>query len=157
MDTTAETRTYERDAAASSAPARRRRRLTRSLTLAAAAAAALTLWVVTVPVLGMDLRVGTGASALTIGPTSAVVASVVAGAVSWALLALLERFRHGRRVWLALGWAVLVLSLSAPITMGADVGTQASLTAMHIVVGGILIVGLAGAGIRPAGGMSGTP
>ncbi|MEV1132096.1 DUF6069 family protein [Agromyces sp. NPDC049794] len=141
MDITADTRMNTPDAAASPAAARRSL-LIRSLTLVVAAAAGLAVWTVSVPLLGLDLTVGPATSAQTVTPASVVVAAIVPGVVAWALLALLERFRHGRRVWLVVGWVVLVLSLAGPLSMGAEAGTLASLTVMHVVVGAILIAGL---------------
>ncbi|WP_211195941.1 DUF6069 family protein [Agromyces sp. H66] len=149
MDITADPSMNAPDAAASPSAARRRL-LIRSLTLVVAAAAGLAVWTVSVPLLGLGLTVGSAASAQTITPIAVVVAAVVAGAAAWALLALLERFRHGRRVWLVVGWVVLVLSLTGPLSMGAEGGTLASLAVMHVVVGAILIVGLTRARIdRP--------
>jgi Family of unknown function (DUF6069) len=130
------------DAAASVAPPWHRRR-TRALTLVGVALAGLVVWAVSVPILGIDLTVGASPATLTITPLMVGVAALVPGALAWALLALLERFfGRGRRAWLVVGWAVLALSLTGPVSMGASGATLVSLVTMHLVVGITLIVGL---------------
>ncbi len=130
------------DAAASVAPPPHRRR-TRALTLVAAALAGLLVWAVSAPILGIDLTVGAAPAIVTITPLMVGVAALVPGALAWALLALLERFfRRGRRAWLVVGWAVLALSLTGPVSIGASGATLVSLVTMHLVVGITLIVGL---------------
>lgn len=130
------------DAAASVAPPLHRRR-TRALTLVAAALAGLLVWAVSAPILGIDLTVGAAPAIVTITPLMVGVAALVPGALAWALLALLERFFHrGRHAWLVVGWAVLALSLTGPVSMGASAATLVSLVTMHVVVGITLIFGL---------------
>jgi hypothetical protein len=113
-------------------------------TIAGATGAALALWVLSVPVAGVDLSVGSGPSRQTVGPAAVAVASLLAGGAAWALLAFLERrFRAGRRAWRITAWVVLALSLLlGPIGAGAAGAVIATLVAMHVVVGVTLIVGL---------------
>ncbi|MFK3979025.1 DUF6069 family protein [Micromonospora sp. NPDC050397] len=116
----------------------------RAVTLAAAAVSALAVWTVAVPVAGLDLTVGAGADARSIGPAAVALVPILAGGAGWALLAWLERRRpDGRRVWRFTAWAVLALSLVGPATAGAAAGVVATLVAMHLVVAVTLVVGLA--------------
>jgi Family of unknown function (DUF6069) len=124
----------------------------RALAVGLAAAAGLAVWLVSGPVGGIDLIVGTGASARTVGPPSIIFAAVVAGCAAWALLAVLERHvRRGRRVWQVTTWTVLVLSLLGPLSAGASGMVLGALIAMHVAVGATLIAGLAHRG-RTVGG-----
>jgi hypothetical protein len=113
-------------------------------TLLSAVAAALAVWVVSVPIAGLDLRVGDTATARTIGPFSVVMVSLLAGVAAWSLLILLDRHPHnGRRIWHGTALTVLALSLLGPVFMGASGGVLLSLIAMHLAVGATLILGLA--------------
>jgi hypothetical protein len=113
-------------------------------TIAGAVGAALALWVLSVPVAGVDLTVGSGPAQQTVGPAQVAIVSALAGGTAWALLAFLEgRFRAGRRAWRITAWAVLAVSLLGPIGMGATDAVLATLVAMHVVVGMTLILGLA--------------
>jgi hypothetical protein len=125
---------------------------TQLLTIVGAAVVALAIWVIAVPIAGLDLTVGSGATARTVGPVPVVVVALVAGVLAWALLALLgKRSRHGRRAWRVTAWTLLTLSLLGPVTMGATAGVVVSLVAMHLAVGTTLILGLAPtASDRPA-------
>ncbi|WP_326557669.1 DUF6069 family protein [Micromonospora sp. NBC_01796] len=125
-------------------PPVRRPRLRRTVTLLVAAAVALAVWVVGVPLAGLDLTLGSGTEQQTVTPASVVAVPLLVGGAGWALLAFLEgRFRGGRRAWLVTAWAVLVLSLLGPVTSGASGGVLAVLLGMHVLVGVTLIVGLA--------------
>ena len=107
---------------------------------------ALIVWLIAVPVLGLTLEVGAGATAQTIGPLAVVIVPLLAGGVAWALLAGLERMsRRGRRTWQIIGWAVLAVSLLGPLLMGGTGGVLVALLIMHLVVGVTLVLGLASA------------
>ncbi|GAA2272631.1 hypothetical protein GCM10009853_028020 [Glycomyces scopariae] len=115
----------------------------RLLVVLAAAAAALLVWALAVPLAGVDLTVPQGDTALTVGPGLVAAAALAAGLAAWGLLAILERATaRGRRIWTITAATVLALSLLGPL--GAA-GTAAVLVllAMHAVVGGVLIAGLA--------------
>jgi hypothetical protein len=132
------------DIAPTSRTAHRRVRLRRLATVAGAALAGIVIWSVCVPALGIDLRVGSGPAAQTVGPLNILVVSVGCGAVAWMLLALLERLSvRGRLIWRICGWAVLVLSLAGPAALAQSTSALIGLLAMHLVVGSVLIVGLA--------------
>jgi hypothetical protein len=121
----------------------------RAVTLLAAPAVALAIWVVSVPIAGLDLTVGSGSSALTVHAGSVAAVALLMGAAAWALLAFLERLgRGGVRAWRITAWAVLALSLLGPVSMGASVAVLASLLAMHVAVGLTVILGLAPARFR---------
>ncbi|MEV4629370.1 DUF6069 family protein [Micromonospora sp. NPDC049523] len=125
-------------------PTVRRPRLRRTVTLLVAAALALAVWVVSVPLAGLDLTFGSGAQEQTVSPASVVLVPLLVGGAGWALLAFLEgRFRGGRRAWLITAWTVLVSSLLGPVTSGASGGVLVTLLCMHVLVGVTLIVGLA--------------
>ncbi|WP_232383540.1 DUF6069 family protein [Actinomadura violacea] len=110
----------------------------RSLTVVAAAAAALAVWVVADPVLGAGMHAGDQH----VGPAMVVVSSLVAGLAGWGLLAVMERrAKRPARTWAITAAVVLGVSLTGP--RAAHGGTFAALTAMHLVVGVIVIVGLA--------------
>lgn len=122
------------------------------LTVIGAPAAALAVWALAVPVAGTALTVRMGDGTQSVGPVPVVVASLLAGLAGWALLAVLERFasRPGR-IWTIVALVVLALSLLGPV--GSGVGTVATLVLvlLHLVVGAVLVPGLArsaGAGLR---------
>lgn len=120
--------------------------------LAGAAAAGLIVWALSVHLAGVDLTVGTGPPARTVGPLSVVVAALVAGGAGWALLAFMQRrSAHGRRTWRIVATVVLVLSLLGPWVSGATGAVLVTLIAMHVVVGVTAILGLAAPTNRHAG------
>jgi hypothetical protein len=103
------------------------------------------VWLVSDPLVGIDLSAGTGETARTVGPPSIVVAAVLTGMAGWGLLAFLERrLPRGRRIWQITAWTVLALSLLGPVSAGATGGVLVSLIAMHVAVGATLVLGLAG-------------
>lgn len=115
----------------------------RSLTVAAAVLAAVVLWLVAVPGLGLDLVVGAGAQAQQVTLVSVIAAPLLAGAVAWVLLAVLERRTvKAVKIWRITGWTFLAVSLLGPLGMGAAAGTLTVLLLMHGSVGTILMLGL---------------
>lgn len=136
----------------SEAPAARRhhRRLWRLAAIAAAALLPLLVWVIAVPVAGIELVAGSGAAARPVGPASIVAAALIPGFAAWGVLALLERFApHSGRIFAIVGWAVLLLSLLGPSLTGATGTVLVVLLVMHVVTGATLVIGLpfaAGAG-----------
>jgi hypothetical protein len=120
-----------------------RRRLGRSATVVVASALALVVWIIAVPVGGVDLVVGAGTNSQTVGPVSVVVASLLAGGAGWALLALCEHLNaKGRKLWQWIAWGVLAISLLGPVSMGGAGTVLAILLLMHIVTGAVVIAGL---------------
>jgi hypothetical protein len=102
-------------------------------TIPSAVTGTLVVWAVS-RLGGVDLVVGTGADARTIGWLDVAVVSALAALAGTLLLAFMaNRLEHGRRWWTAVATGVLLLSLSGPLgaTTGAAVVT---LAAMHVVV-----------------------
>ncbi|TMS00299.1 DUF6069 family protein [Nonomuraea basaltis] len=114
------------------------------LTVVGAPAAALAVWALAVPVAGTTLTVRMGAGTQPVEPGSVLVASLLVGLAGWALLAVLERFasRPGR-IWTIVALAVLVLSLLGPLGSAVGIATMLVLVLMHLVVGTVLVLGLA--------------
>lgn len=136
--------------AAPGARSRSRSRLRRLAAIAAAALLPLLVWVIAVPVAGIELVAGSGAAARPVGPASIVAAALIPGFAAWGVLALLERFApHSGRIFAIVGWAVLLLSLLGPSLTGATGTVLVVLLVMHVVTGATLVIGLpfaAGAG-----------
>ncbi|ATG53156.1 hypothetical protein CFK38_07475 [Brachybacterium vulturis] len=119
-------------------------------TLAAAALAGLLVWTLAVPVGDLSLELADGR---TVGPGAVVLAAVAGGAAAWLLLALLARTRRGRARWAMIAVVVLLLSLGSPALAGASGGALPVLLLMHLLVGGMLILGLRRSAVpRAAGG-----
>lgn len=121
----------------------RTRHLRRAATPVAAALLALLAWTISVPILGVDLVVGSGPSTQTVGPVAVAIVPLIAGGLAWALLALLEKVgATGRRIWQVVGWVVLTVSLIGPVTMATSIGVLITLLAMHLIVGTTVLFGL---------------
>jgi hypothetical protein len=113
----------------------------RAAAVAAAVLAALAVWVLAVPVLGVDLAaVPIGGPEQRVGPLAVAAGPLCAGLAGWALLAVLERrTARPRRSWTATALVVLTLSLVTPLLGGVGPAATVTLVAMHLVVGGVLI------------------
>jgi Family of unknown function (DUF6069) len=131
----------------------------RALAVVAAVLAALAVWLVTDPLLGVDLAAPTRPGAkqlLSITPALVAGASLAAALAGWGLLALLERFTaRPRTSWTAIAVLVGLLSLAGPLSTIASttVANGLSLALMHLAVAAVLIPILAGtspAPVRPA-------
>ncbi|MCX7522722.1 DUF6069 family protein [Microbacterium sp. STN6] len=130
----------------------RRLRLGRAGVVAASAAVAVVLWIICVPVMGLELVVGSAAASQTVGLAAVIVVPLLAGGAAWGLRALLERMpRGGRRTWLITSWAVLALSLLGPLGVASG-AVLIALLAMHVAVGLTLIVGLSALAASAKGG-----
>lgn len=115
----------------------------RALAVGAGALAALAVWVVAVPLLGVDLTVVQGGVSQAVPAVATVVAALVNGLLGWGLLALLEsRVRNGRRIWLGIAAAVVLLSLLGPILQAANAAAAATLVVMHLAVAAVVVPGL---------------
>jgi hypothetical protein len=132
-----------------------RPRRARALAGIAAALAALAVWLITDPLLGIDLTAPTAPGSEELQPiTPALVAgtSLVVALAGWALLALLERFTaRARTIWTAVALLVALLSLAGPLSILAS--TEANVLAlalMHLAVAAVLIPMLAGTSPAPA-------
>ncbi|GII57088.1 hypothetical protein Pth03_54770 [Planotetraspora thailandica] len=119
-------------------------RVRRLLAVAGASAAAVAVWALAGPVAGADLSVRLSGVVQEVGPGSVVAASLAAGLAAWASLALLERLTtRPRRNWTVLAVAALALSLTGPLGSGIGTAAVLVLTCMHLVVGAVLVPGLA--------------
>lgn len=125
----------------------------RALTAAAAMLTAVAVWVIAVPVAGLDLLVRPGGGATQhVGVGSVVIVSLLAALLGWGLLALLERLlpARARTVWTVVAGLVLVLSLAGPLTGGTTAAVTVTLALMHAAVGAVLIAGLPRRMVRQA-------
>jgi len=98
------------------------------------------VWLLAVPVGGVDLRVGEGADAQTVALPSVLVVSVVAVFAGALTRRLLARRARGVLVWNVLAAVVLVLSLAGPAG-AATADAWLVLTAMHLVVAAVVLAG----------------
>jgi hypothetical protein len=128
----------------------------RALAVIATALAALAVWLVTDPLLGIDLKTPTGPGSQEVEPlTPALVVgtSLVVALAGWGPLALLERFTlRARTIWTAIAVLVALLSLVGPLSSIAitTVANGVALALMHLAVGAVLIPMLACASPAPA-------
>lgn len=102
-----------------------------------ATALALVIWVLAVPVAGVDLEAGSPAQ--TIGAASVVFTTLVAAGAAWGVGALLRR-RTPVAWWVTCG-IVLLVSLLGPLG-GTSPAAVATLVVLHLAVGTVLAVGL---------------
>ncbi|MGQ0576342.1 MAG: DUF6069 family protein [Pseudonocardia sp.] len=115
----------------------------RALAVVGGAVAALAVWVVAVPLLGVDLTVAPGGVPQVVGVVPVIVTPLVAGLLGWGLLAVLERLlRNGRRVWLVVAVVLTLLSVIGPLTSAVTAGGAVTLALMHLVVAAVVVPGL---------------
>ena len=145
MSTTKATAAGTAPTDAKTRPTRRRR----ALAVLGAAAATLTVWAVTGPLAGVDLRVHVGSGTQHVGPATVVAVSVLTGLAAWALLAALEHFSpRAPTIWTAIALAALALSLAGPLTSGATTAAKMALTGMHLAAAAVLVPALTGSRVR---------
>lgn len=111
--------------------------------VAAATAGALVTWLMVTMADTSSVHVRMQGSTSAVGTVQVIVTAALASLAAWGLLALLERFTAaGRRIWTIIASVVLVLSLIAPASYGVGAASKASLLALHVVTGLILLAGL---------------
>jgi hypothetical protein len=121
----------------------------RALAVIAAVLAALAAWLVTDPLLGVDVAAPTrpGSEELqAVTPALVAGTSLIIALAAWGLLALLERFTaRPRPIWTAIAVLVGLVSLTGPVSTIASstVANGLSLALMHLAVAAVLIPGLA--------------
>jgi Family of unknown function (DUF6069) len=122
-----------------------RRSWARALCAAGGAAAAAIAWAVEAPLLGIRLTVRFGAMApQTVVAGQVVGAAVVAGLLGWLLLAALDRrAARVRTTWTAAALLVLAVSLAVPLAAATTTSAAVGLVVLHLVVGAVVIPGLA--------------
>jgi hypothetical protein len=125
-----------------------RPRRARAPAVIAATLAALAVWLITDPLLGIDLTGTTRPGSQQLQP---ITPALVAGA-GWALLALLERFTaRARTIWTAIALLAALLSLAGPLsTLASTEANVLALALMHLAVAAVLIPILAGTSPAPA-------
>ena len=124
------------------------------MTVAAAVSAAVIVWLVAVPIAGLDLLVRPGGNATQhVRLGSVVVVSLLAALLGCGLLALLERLipARARTAWTVVAAVVLLLSLAGPLTGGTTPAVTVTLSLMHLAMGAALIIGLRGRTVGRAG------
>lgn len=118
-----------------------------ALVIVAAEAAALATWVI-VQLAGVDPVADRGGQAVPVTIGDVGVAALVAGLAAWAVRELMRR--RGRATWWPLvGSTLLAVSILGPAYQ-ADGASAVALIGLHVIVGAVLIVGLARLGARPA-------
>ena len=122
----------------------RRRVVPRALGVVVATAAALVVWLLAVPVAGLELAANPQGAVQQIGPSQVSIISLGAGLVGWGVLALLERVvpARARLTWTILAVVVMVVSMFGPVGAGIGMGSKVVLSLLHLVVGVILIIAL---------------
>lgn len=119
------------------------RRRERAIVTGSAAAAALVLWAVAAVGSDTELQALRQGDVHVVGPGGAFGTATVAALAGWALLATLERFTaRAQTIWTGVAIVALLASLGGPLSGGIGTGSKVVLTVMHLVVGGIVIVGL---------------
>lgn len=102
---------------------------------------AIAIWVLLVPIGGVDLDVGSGETTRHVGLVGVVIVSALAAGLG---LAALQAFRAalpgGRRWWTVLAATVLMISLLGPLS-AATAAAGAGLACLHCAVGGVIIMG----------------
>ena len=99
---------------------------------------------------GVDPQVRAGSGTLEVTVSMVIAASLTAALGGWGVRALLLRRPHGGRTpWLVLSGAVLLVSLLGPLG-AANAGATLLLLVEHLAVGGVIMLGLSGAGPRGA-------
>ncbi len=115
----------------------------RGAAVVGAVVAAVLVWVVAVPVAGVDLAVEMDGEMEAVTLRAAVLVALGAGLLGWALLALLEwRVRRAAAIWTGVALVVALLSLAGPLTMATNTAAAAVLVCLHLVVAAVLIPAL---------------
>jgi hypothetical protein len=99
------------------------------------------VWLIT-HLLGVSLRVDqhNGQGPQAIGLPLIAGLTLVVSLLGWGALALMERYiKRAVTVWSVLAFAVLLLSFTAILLVGASVGTKTTLSMIHITVAAMLI------------------
>lgn len=107
-----------------------------------AALAALAVWVLTVPLGGVELAAGK--PPVTISPVSVVIVAALATLAAWGVRAILVRLVPAERAvmwWRVTCIGALVISLIGPLG-AASLPAFGALVAMHVSVGAAVLVGL---------------
>lgn len=129
-----------------SATRRTTRRRTRVTAVGAALLAPAAIWLVAVPLVGVDLQVAqpSGRAPAEITLPLVLVTALAASLAGWGLLALLERLtRRARAIWTATAVVALVVSFAPLLGPGTPTASRIVLALLHLTVAAILIPALA--------------
>jgi len=134
-------------APATDAPAtpRTTHHLRRPTAVLAAVLAPAAIWLVAVPLLGVDLQVAqpSGRAPAEITLPLVIVTALAASLAGWGLLALLERLTHrARTVWTSTAVVALVVSFGPLLGPGTPTASRIVLALLHLTVAAILILAL---------------
>jgi Family of unknown function (DUF6069) len=102
---------------------------------------ALGTWAV-VRLLGVELTVGKGPDPSQVGAVEVAAATVLAGLAAWAVHRVLARSARTARWWPFVGTTAIAVSIIGPNYL-ADGAAAVALISLHLIVGAILIAGLA--------------
>jgi hypothetical protein len=111
--------------------------------VAAATAGALVTWLMATMADTSAVHVRMQGTTSAVGTVQVIFTAALVSLAGWGLFALLEHFTAaGRRIWTIIASVVLVLSFIAPASYGVGAASKASLIALHVVTGLILLAGL---------------
>lgn len=135
-------------APANDAPAapRTSHHLRRATAVLAAVLATGAIWLVAVPLLGVDLQVAqpSGRAPAEVTLPLVIVTALAASVAGWGLLALLERLTHrARTIWTSTAAVALVVSFTPLLAPGTPTAARTVLALLHLTVAAILIPALA--------------
>ena len=114
---------------------------TRALSAAGGTLAAVAVWIIEVPLIGVDLSVRFGSGhPQTIGIGQVIGVSLVASLLAWLLLALLDqRTPRARAAWTSAALVALIVSLALPLSAATTTAAAIGLIAMHLAVAAVVI------------------
>jgi len=115
--------------------------------VAMAALVPLGIWILAVPILGVDLEAVSGEEAdavQTIGPFLFLATASIAALAGWALLAVLKHFTSRACTgWTIVAVAALLAAMPGPFLGASNAAATAVLALMHVGIAAVLIPGLA--------------
>ncbi|MGL4742969.1 MAG: DUF6069 family protein [Dermatophilaceae bacterium] len=112
----------------------------RALAVAGGAAAGLLVWVLLVPIGGMDLRAGGDDGGREIPVFAVAVSSLIGGLLGWGIAEVLQRrSARPKRTWVVLTTVLAALSCINPFFGAADTSSALGLVLMHIAVALVVI------------------
>jgi hypothetical protein len=117
---------------------------TRALCVAGGALAAVAVWIIEVPLLGIQLSIRFGGGHVqTIGTGQIIGVSLAASLLGWLLLAILEkRSSHARLAWTSTAVVAAAASLALPLAAAITTAAITGLIVMHLAVAAAVIPAL---------------
>jgi hypothetical protein len=118
----------------------------RATAVLAAVIAPATIWMVAVPLLGVDLQIAqpSGRPPAEMTLPLVVITALAAAVAGWGLLTLLERLtRRTRAIWTGTALVALVVSFAPLLGPGTPIASRIVLALLHLTVAAILIPALA--------------